>query len=103
MDEADGFEGDARAGCIFVAQESVQPRVRRAACRAFGGLGVASLIGGNAQTPLEVLANPVGPDSVGCGRSYPLKLRRLEGSWARWNAPIANGYCTGCSETKAVS
>jgi hypothetical protein len=37
IDEADGYEGDARVGCVFAAQESFQPRVRRAIYRDFGG------------------------------------------------------------------
>ena len=61
MDEADGFEGDARAGCVFVAQESVQPRVRRAACRDFGGPGVgAALMVADGQALSEVLVDVVG-------------------------------------------
>lgn len=47
---------------------------------------------------LEVLANPVGPDILGSGRSYPLKFRRLEGSETCWHASIANGYSTRYGE-----
>lgn len=61
VDEAGGFEGDARAGCSFVAQESVQPRVRRAACRDFGGPGVgAALMVADGQALSEVLVDVVG-------------------------------------------
>jgi hypothetical protein len=51
-----------------------------------------------AETLLEVLVYPVGPDIMGFVRSYPLKFRQLEDSVARRQASIAIGYLTRYSE-----
>jgi hypothetical protein len=61
------------------------------------GLG-DTLIAGNVHTPLEVLANAVGPDIVGDDPSHPLNFRRLEGSATGLYAPIANGDSTRYGE-----
>jgi hypothetical protein len=51
-----------------------------------------------AETPLEVLVYPVGPDIMGIDWSNPLKFRQLEDSVARRQASIANGYSTRYSK-----
>ena len=73
--------------------------MRRAGNGGSDGLGLGTtLIVGDATAPLEVVANSVGPDTMRCLRTCPLKFRRLEGSGIRRHDPIANGCSTGYGE-----